>query len=217
MSTAIKPIKVLGVHGPNAQKVNFLCEQLGLPYETVDIPFSDVKKPDYVAVNPNGRLPSIQDPNNDLTLWESGAILEYLTEIYDKENKLSFPAGSVEYQHARQWLFYQTTGQGPYYGQAIWFMVYQPIQEARDRYIKEINRVTGVLEAHLAKQTPDQDGNRWFVGGRFSYVDIAFSTWQNIVSVRISKDEYDHDSYPQVKKWLETVLALPAAKKIVVL
>lgn len=214
MTEELKNIKVLGVHGPNAAKVSILCEELGLPYETVVIPFDDVKKPEYVAINPNGRLPSIQDPNTDLTLWESGAIIEYLTEKYDNDHKLSFEAGTAEAYHARQWLFFQTTGQGPYYGQAMWFIIYQELPAARERYVKEVNRVTGVLEGHLAKQKPDADGNSWFVGGRFSYVDIAFATWQDTAGPRIPNDEFNQDDYPHVKKWLENMLGRPSLKKI---
>lgn len=79
MST-IKPIKVWGKGGPNPPKVAILLEELGVPYEAIAVPLADVKKPEYLAVNPNGHLPSIYDPNTDLTLWESGAIVEYLIE-----------------------------------------------------------------------------------------------------------------------------------------
>jgi glutathione S-transferase len=166
MTGELKTIKVLGVHGPNAPKVSILCEELGFPYEAVDIPFDDVKKPYYLAININGRLPSLQDPNTDLTLWETGAIFEYLTETYDKDHKLSFPAGSAEFYHARQWLYFQTTGQGPYYGQAMWFIVYhhEQLPSARERYVKEVGRITSVLNDHLAMQKPDADGNLWLVG-----------------------------------------------------
>ncbi|KXH40862.1 hypothetical protein CNYM01_13260 [Colletotrichum nymphaeae SA-01] len=102
----MKSIKGLGVYGPNAGKVILLCEELGLLYETEIIPLNDVKNPKYVAINPNGRLPSIQDPNTDLTLWESGAIIEYLTDKYYKAHKLSFELGIAAAYYARQWLFY---------------------------------------------------------------------------------------------------------------
>ena len=210
----LSAIKVLGIHGPNAAKVLLLCEELGLPYETETIPLTDVKNPTYVAINPNGRLPSIQDPNAGLTLWESGAIIEYLTEKYDKQLKLSFAPGTSETYHARQWLYYQTTGQGPYYGQAMWFIIYQPLPEARERYVKEVNRVTGVLDGHLALQKPDTDGNVWFLGGRFSYVDIAFLTWQHTAEPRIPNEEFNQDNYPHVKKWVENMLTRPSVKKV---
>lgn len=113
-SDQIKPITIYGQGGPNPPKVAMVAEELGLPYTIIATPFSDVKKPEYLAINPNGRLPSIHDPNTNLTLWESGAIIEYFIETYDKEHKLSFTPGTPEYFHAKQWLYFQVSGQGPY-------------------------------------------------------------------------------------------------------
>jgi len=79
-TTELKPIKLWGRGGPNPPKVQILLEELSLPYEAVGVPWEDIKKPAYLAINPNGRLPSIQDPNTNLTLWESGAIVLYLIE-----------------------------------------------------------------------------------------------------------------------------------------
>lgn len=213
----LRKIKLYGVHGPNAGKVILLLEELGLPYETDPIPLTDVKNPRYVAINPNGRLPAIHDPNTDLTQWESGAIIEYLTETYDKEFKLSFKLGTADSYHARQWLYYQTTGQGPYYGQAMWFSIYQKIPEARERYVKEVNRVTAVLEGHLTKQKADVDGNVWFLDGRLSYVDLAFFTWQNTVSPRIPDEEFDMAKYPHFNKWMKALHERDSVKKLLLM
>jgi glutathione S-transferase len=146
------PIQLWGRRGPNPPKVTMILEELGLPYEHMAIDFADVKQPAYTAINPNGRLPAIRDPNNgDLTLWESGAIIDYLTERYDTDRRLSFAPGSSEAYHARQWLFFQTTGQGPYFGQATWFKMYhrEKVPSAFERYLGEVKRVSGVLEAYL--------------------------------------------------------------------
>lgn len=105
--SSFEPIKVYGKGGPNPPKIAMLCRELAIPHTVVDIPFSDLKKPDYLATNPNGRIPAIHDPNTDITIWESGAIIEYLVEKYDLEQKLSFASGSKEYYLAKQWLFYQ--------------------------------------------------------------------------------------------------------------
>ncbi|KAJ5121699.1 Bcgst6 [Penicillium atrosanguineum] len=117
---------VLYTHGlgPNPWKVSLILEELGLPYIKEFISFSDVKKPPYVNINPNGRLPALEDPNTNITLWESGAIIEYLS------------------------------GQGPYYGQAGWFTNMHPekIPSAIERYSNEIRRVIGVLDSVLKKQ-----------------------------------------------------------------
>ena len=84
MSSQLKPIKLYGFgRTANPMKVAIILEELGLAFEQVPVAFADVKKPEYTAINPNGRLPSIIDPNTGITLWESGAILEYLIETYD--------------------------------------------------------------------------------------------------------------------------------------
>lgn len=107
MATQLKPIKVWGKGGPNPPKVQILLEALGVPHEITPLPLSEVKTPEYVAINPNGRVPAIQDPNTGLTIWESGAILEYLVDKYDVEKRISFEAGSKEFYEAKQWLFFQ--------------------------------------------------------------------------------------------------------------
>ena len=215
--SALKPIKLWGNGGPNPPKVRILLEELGLPYEIVPIAWADIKNPGYLAINPNGRLPSIQDPNLDLTLWESGAIIEYLIERYDKEHKLSFPAGTPEAYHAKQWLFFQTTGQGPYYGQAVWFTKYHPEQlpSAVARYVKEIKRVTGVLEGWLAKQKEIYGGEGdgpWLVGNKLSFADLSFIPWQKTAE-RVLPGEYSVDEFPLVKEWLGKMTVRPSVIK----
>ncbi|KAI0466068.1 glutathione S-transferase [Xylaria cf. heliscus] len=210
MASSLKPIKAYGRGGPNPPKVIMVLEELGLPYEIEAVQFADVKKPEYTAVNPNGRLPAIHDPNTGLTLWESGAILEYLVETYDKDHKISFPRGSNESYLTKQWLFFQTTGQGPYYGQAVWFTRFHPekVQSAIDRYVKEVYRVTGVVEGHLAKEKAKaKDGAEgpWLVGGRVSYADIAWYMWQVQIIQALPDSSISYDEYPNVKQWLENL------------
>lgn len=209
MSSQIKPIKVWGKGGPNPPKVAIILEELCLPYEAIAVPISEAKKPEYVAINPNGRVPIIHDPNTGITLWESGAIIEYLIERYDTKQRLSFAPGTPESYHAKQWLYFQTTGQGPYYGQAVWFKQWHPerVPSALERYTKEVNRVTGVLDAYLAQQKQEHGGSAgsdgpWLVGNKFSYADIAFIPWQRVVSMMLQKDEYNEDNFPHVKEWL---------------
>lgn len=219
MSSSLKPITLWGKGGPNPPKVHILLEELGLPYEVNAIPFSDVKKAEYLAINPNGRLPSIQDPNSEITLWESGAIVEYLIERYDKSHTLSFAPGTPESYHAKQWLYFQTTGQGPYYGQAVWFKIYhdEKLPSAVERYVKEISRVSGVLDEHLAQQEkehgeePGYDGP-WLVGNKLSYADLAFVPWQTIIPMIIKKDEYEEDNFPHLKKWLSKMASRKSVK-----
>jgi glutathione S-transferase len=122
-----------------SHQVIFVLEELGLTYEIKVIPFSTIKSPPFTDLNPNGRVPGvcqvfscatilgqeayidavIEDPNRDLVLWESGAVLTYLVQEYDKTHTLTY-AGGNEVHHVNQWLYFQTSGQGPYYGQAAW-------------------------------------------------------------------------------------------------
>ncbi|KAH6619730.1 glutathione S-transferase [Chaetomium sp. MPI-SDFR-AT-0129] len=217
----LKPIKVWGKGGPNPPKVAIILKELGIPHEIEDIPFADVKSARYLAVNPNGRIPAIEDPNTDLTLWESGAILEYLIEKYDTENKLSFPAGSNESFLAKQWLYYQTTGQGPYYGQAVWFTKYhgEQLPSAIERYVKEINRVVSVVEGHLAKQKEEHGGKDgfdgpWLVGNKLSYADFAFYPWQKVAKHIFGGEGggYQESEYPLVNEWVAKLAARESVK-----
>ncbi len=197
-----------------------MLEELGVPYEVEDVPFADVKKPAYVAVNPNGRLPAIRDPNNgDLVLWESGAIVEYLTERYDKGRKISFPRGTHEAEHARQWLFFQVSGQGPYFGQAGWFANYHPerLPSAVDRFVGEVIRVSGVLEGWLQKQKDEGKGGAdgpWLVGGKFSYVDLAWLPWYKQLKAGLEAWPSKVDEFLLLQDWLERVMKRDSSQKI---
>lgn len=221
MSTSLKPIKVWGRGGPNPPKVAILLSELDLPHEIMPIPFADVKTPDFIAINPNGRIPALYDPNTDLTLWESGAILEYLIERYDTAHRFSFPAGTNDAFRAKQWLYFQTTGQGPYYGQVTWFKRFHPetVPSAVERYVKEVNRVTGVLEGQLGRQKAKLGGTAssaapWLVGDKFTFADLAFVPWQRAMEQFCDKSEYDVDNYPLVKEWLGRMLARDKVKAV---
>lgn len=96
--------------------------ELGIPYDTQLMDFGDLKKDPFESVNPNGRVPAIEDPNTGLKLWESGAIIEYLLETYDTGNSLSYSSGSEKWEQ-KCWLHFQTSGQGPYFGQRAWFVL----------------------------------------------------------------------------------------------
>lgn len=220
------PIQLWGRRGPNPPKVTMILEELGLPYEHVPIEFADVKQPAYTAINPNGRLPAIRDPNNGgLTLWESGAIIDYLTERYDTDRRLSFAPGTSEAYHARQWLFFQTTGQGPYFGQATWFKVYhhEKVPSAFARYLGEVKRVSGVLEAYLGgvKRKEGEEGGGggggdgpWLVGGKLTYADISFIPWYCWMEWFLDDEEFRLEEYPLVKDWLDRMRARESVAKV---
>jgi glutathione S-transferase len=206
---SLKPITLWGHNsGANPWKVAMILEELNVPYTLKMIEFPDMKKEAYELVNPNGRVPAIEDPNTGITLWESGAIIEYLVETYDKQHNISFAPGSKEYYEAKQWMYYQVSGQGPYFGQAVWFTLYHPekLPSAVDRYVNEIRRVSRVLDRTL------QD-KEFLVGGKFSYADAAFVTWYGIVSLFADRINLETD-FPTLNSWLERIKARPAIAKI---
>lgn len=207
--TSFKPI-VLFSHtgGPNPWKVALVIEELNIPYKMNFLEFPEMKREPYEKINPNGRVPAIEDPNTGIILWESGAIIEYLVETYDKEKKLSFETRTPEYFHAKQWLHFQVSGQGPYFGQAAWFIFYHPekIQSAIDRYVNEIRRVSGVINRFL-------EGRRWLVGDKYSYADVAFLPWFDGVPLLSDKIDLEKD-FPNVHDWLSRMKARPTVAKV---
>ncbi|KAG4438111.1 hypothetical protein IFR05_006391 [Cadophora sp. M221] len=206
---SLKPITLWGHDsGPNAWKVAIILEELKVPYTFKMLEFPDMKKEPYESINPNGRVPAIEDPNTGIALWESGAIIEYLVETYDKQHTISFAPSSKEFFEAKQWLFYQVSGQGPYFGQAVWFSIYHPekLPSAVDRYVNEIRRVSGVLDRVLKDK-------EFLVSDKFSYADAAFVTGYVIMFLFADKINIETD-FPVLNAWLERLRARPAIAKI---
>ncbi|KAI0371066.1 glutathione S-transferase C-terminal-like protein [Pilatotrama ljubarskyi] len=202
------------VGGPNGWKVAFVLEELGLTYESKYLDFSknEQKAPEHTALNPNGRIPTLVDhQNGDFAVWESNAILLYLQEKYDKENKLGVTNPNDKYT-LLQWLFFQASGQGPYFGQAFWFLKYHPenLPSAIERYQKETVRVFTVLEGVLSKQ-------EWLVGGKPTIADIAFITWNRAAFGVVLKDFQNvnvEKDFPSVYKWHKKLEERPAVAKV---
>lgn len=212
---ALKPLTLYGDGGPNPTKVIVLLEALSLPYTTVAVSFDQVKAPSYTALNPNGRLPTLVDPNTNLTVWESGAIFTYLITTYDTSHKFSFPANTADAWHAQQWLYFQVSGHGPYYGQAFWFKRHHPetLPSAVDRYVNEAKRIMGVLDGWLAAQAPGADGNKWLVGGKCSYADVAFVSYQFGARSWFELPDGDVAKFPHLNTWLQNMLAIEAVTR----
>jgi len=197
--------------GPNGWKVALLLEELGLSYETIFLDFKkgEQKHESHVKHNPNGRIPTLIDhKNSDFTIWESNAILEYLAYTYDKEGKVSVTKPEDKYIQL-QWLFFQASGQGPYFGQASWFKNYhsEKIPSAIERYQNEIRRVFGVLESVLSKQ-------EWLVGEKFTIADMSFLSWTNHGANSLLDDCDLEKEYPALDKWIKKITARPAIKKV---
>ncbi|KAJ8132234.1 hypothetical protein O1611_g1397 [Lasiodiplodia mahajangana] len=203
-----KPIRVwLTPPGPNSWKVVFLLEELGLNYEIKSFRFEDVKRKPFIDINPNGRVPAIEDPNTDIVIWESGAIYQYVIEQYDVDHRLSYE--TLKERHAcSQWLHFQMSGQGPYYGQCSWFIHLgsETIPYAINRYTAEVKRVIGVLEGVLAAKE-----SRWLVGDKMTFADMSFMPWNFRLS-ELFKKPWDEvwEGAPHVRAWHESVANLPS-------
>ncbi|KAJ3554307.1 hypothetical protein NM688_g3180 [Phlebia brevispora] len=201
-------------NGPNGWKVAIVLEELGLTYEPIYLDFQkgEQKAPEHTKYNPNGRIPTLIDhKNDDFVLWESDAILTYLVDKYDPEHKISAATEGDRF-HQLQWLFFQSSGQGPYFGQAAWFTFFhsEKIPSAIERYRNEILRVLGVLNGVLDKQ-------EWLVGGKPTIADISFVPWNqfalNILSSQIEGFSFQKE-FPAVSAWHAKLEARASVKKI---
>jgi len=209
-----KPIKIYGhALGPNPWKVNIIAEELGIPYETEFMDFADLKKEPFLSKSPNGRTPVVEDPNTGITLWESGAIVDYLIETYDKEGKFTYTSSPEKY-YIKQWEHFQMSGQGPYFGQKAWFTHFHPgdkIPSAIERYGNEIRRVLGVIDLHLSKT-----GQEYLVGNKVTYPDLMFIPWNGMLGFIVGP-EFDaewKEKYPKSWEWNQKLMSRPAVKKV---
>ena len=185
---------------PNGFKVSIALEELGLPYRVIPLDFSTMeqKKPEFLAINPNGRIPAIVDRDNgDFAVFESGAILLYLAE---KSGKLL--SGELRARYTTlQWLFWQVGGLGPMLGQNQHFSHSAPqtVPYAIERFQVETQRLYGVLNQRLGCSP-------WLGGDHYSIADIAAWPWVNChVRQRI-----DLANYPAVHNWYERIKQRPA-------
>jgi len=157
---------------------------------------------------------AVTDPNTNITLWESGAIAQYLIETYDKNQRISYQSSPEKY-HCIQWLHFQTSGQGPYFGQAVWFMRYhaEKLPSAIERYVREVERVVSVIDAHLKAQ-----GSDYLVGNKCTYADMVFVPWGQHAPSLIKAGEngasFDLEArYPSYDAWMKRVCAKESVKK----
>ncbi len=188
---------------PNGYKPRLLLEETGLEYRIVpvDIRAGDQFKPEFLAIAPNNRSPAIVDHapaggGDPVSLFESGAILLYLA---DKTGRF-IPQDVRARAEVLQWLFWQMAGLGPMAGQNGHFNVYAPekIPYAIERYVKETNRLYGVLNKRLA--------DREFVAGAYSIADMASYPW----IVPWERQGQDLDDFPNLKRWFQAIQDRPA-------
>ena len=198
---------------PNGVKVSIALEELQLPYEahTVSFEKNDQFSPEFLALNPNNKIPAILDPDGPggapLVLSESGAILVYLA---DKTGRLMPSAAAARYE-ALQWLMWQMGGLGPMFGQLGFFHKFAgkafEDKRPRDRYVTEAKRLLGVLDQRLK-------GRAWIMGDDYTMADIATFPWvRNLVGFYEAGELVGWGSYPEVERVLAAFVARPAVER----
>lgn len=214
--------------GPNPMKVGFFLEQLGLKYtlKTVTMNSTDkekgVKGEDYLKLNLNGRTPTLVDhQNNDFTVWESGAILQYLGHKYDPT--LQYVGKTVEEQAiVNQWLFFQATGHSPVQGNLFFSKVYWNSKYNEDapanvvnRFRDETNRVLGVFEEQLKQQAAKHGAdNAWIALDHPTVADFSAIPWLGILPKFCEKLGIELNNYPNLAKYVQKTMDLPCVKKV---
>ncbi|MGL4290630.1 MAG: glutathione S-transferase N-terminal domain-containing protein [Phreatobacter sp.] len=199
-----KPIDLYYWPTPNGWKVSIMLEECGLPYtvHTVNIGKGDQFKPEFLAISPNNRIPAIVDPDgpggHPISVFESGAILQYLGR---KTGKF-YPTDERQRVEVDQWLMWQMGGFGPMLGQTHHFRIYAPekIEYAINRYTNEANRLYGVLNRRLE--------GRDYIAGDYSIADMACIGWAKAWE----RQGQDIAQFPNVKAWIERMLARPGVK-----
>jgi GST-like protein len=198
---------------PNGVKVSIALEEIGLPYEAhmVDITKNETWTPDFLALNPNGKIPAIIDPNGPggkpIGLFESGAILLYLAE---KTGALipADPAGRYE---TIEWVFFQMAAIGPIFGQVGYFYKFagREIEDKRplERYRAESQRLLGVIDKRL-------EGRSWIMGDEYTIADIALFGWiRGLIGFYGAREIVKFDDLERVPAWLDRGLARPAVQR----
>jgi GST-like protein len=199
---------------PNGVKVSIMLEEIGLPYEPhlVDFAKSDQRTPEFLTLNPNGKIPAIIDPAGPdgapVSLFGSGVILVYLA---DKSSALLPPGDTARRYETLQWLFFQMGFVGPMFGQVGYFHKFagREIADKRplERYRDEAKRLLGVLDARLA-------GRRWIMDDDYTIADISHLGWvRNLIGFYGARDLVEFDALRNVPAWLERGLARPAVQR----
>ena len=206
-------IQLYSLPTPNGVKVSIMLEETGLPYEphTINIGKNETWTPEFLALNPNGKIPAIIDPDGPggkpFGLFESAAILVYLAE---KSGKF-LPTDPAARYETLQWLFFQMAAVGPMFGQLGFFHKFagKDYEDKRplERYRAESERLLGVLEARLT-------GRQWLMGDAYTIADIAMLGWvRNLIGFYGAGEIVHYDKLKAVPAWLERGLARPAVQR----
>ena len=187
---------------PNGYKATIALEELGLPYRLhhVRIAEGDHRRPEFLALNPHGRIPALTDEDTGVVLFESAAILLYLAE---KTGRF-LPSDTRGRTQVIQWVMWQMSGLGPMLGQHGHFLLYaaEKIPYAIDRYRREAARLYGVLDTQLGKTGA-------YVAGDYSIADIACFPW----TMTHKAQGFTLDDFPHIKRWYADVRARPQVQK----
>lgn len=198
---------------PNGVKVSIMLEEIGLPYEPhlIDIGTNESWTPEFLSLNPNGKIPAIIDPDGPggkpIGLFESGAILVYLAE---KTGKLMSSDPALRYE-TLQWVFFQMASIGPMFGQLGFFHKFagREYEDKRpfQRYRDESKRLFGVLEGRLA-------GREWLMGNDYSIADVATLGWvRNMGGFYGAGEVLELEKFTNTQAWLDRGLARPAVQR----
>lgn len=186
---------------PNGRKASIMLEETGLSYNThkIDITKNEQFTPEFIAINPNSKIPAIVDTDAGITVFESGAILIYLAE---KTGKF-LPTDTKNRFQVIEWLMFQMASVGPMFGQLNHFRRFAPekISYAIERYEKETLRLYSVLDKQLEKNE--------YICGDYSIADIATYPWVAIYEFQ----GLTLDAHPNLKRWVETVQQRPAVQR----
>ncbi|MBA3941953.1 MAG: glutathione S-transferase [Sphingopyxis sp.] len=206
-------IQLFSAPTPNGVKAGIMLEETGLPYEPhrIDIMANESHDPAFLALNPNGKIPAIYDPQGPngtpLALFESGAILIYLA---DKSGQF-LPADPSARYETIQWVMWQMGGVGPMFGQLGFFHKFAgrdyDDKRPRDRYAAESTRLLGVLDGRL-------DGRTWIMGDDYSIADISLLGWvRNLIGFYDAAEIVGFERFGNVQAWLDRGLARPAVQR----
>ena len=206
-------LQLYSLNTPNGVKVSIMLEETALPYEAhlVDFGKDDQKTPEFLSLNPNGKIPAIIDPDGPggqpLLLWESGAILGYLAGKTDK----MIPHDPARMIETMQWVHFQVAFVGPMFGQVGFFHKFAgkdfEDKRPRDRYVGESKRILGVMDRRL-------DGRQWFMDDDYTIADISMLGWvRNLIGFYGAGELVGFDQYRNVEAWLKRGLARPAVQR----
>ena len=206
-------IQLYSLPTPNGVKVSVMLEETGLPYEahTVAIGKNETWTPEFLSLNPNGKIPAIIDPDGPggkpLGLFESGAILLYLAE----KTGQFLPADPARRIETIQWVVFQMAAVGPMFGQLGFFYKFagKDIEDKRplERYRAETQRLLGVLESRLKDRA-------WLMGDDYTIADMATAGWvRNLIGLYDAGDLVGYGDLVAVPRWLEAWLARPAVQR----